>query len=64
MTAETTTPSRIMVEFTPPVARIRLQHPPVNVIDVEMMEELATALATISSPRVKGASTAVPVIVN
>ena len=47
MTAETTTPSRIMVEFTPPVARIRLQHPPVNVIDVAMMEELVTALTEI-----------------
>lgn len=47
MTAETPPPSRIMVEFTPPVARIRLQHSPVNVIDVTMMEELATALAEI-----------------
>jgi cyclohexa-1,5-dienecarbonyl-CoA hydratase len=35
------------VEFQPPAARIFLQHRPLNVIDVSMMEELAAALAEI-----------------
>jgi cyclohexa-1,5-dienecarbonyl-CoA hydratase len=33
----------------PPVARITLHHPPVNVIDIPMMEELAAALAEAES---------------
>jgi cyclohexa-1,5-dienecarbonyl-CoA hydratase len=47
MTTETITPSRITVEFQPPIARVCLQHPPLNVIDVAMMEELAGTLAEI-----------------
>ncbi len=47
MTTETITPSRITVEFRPPVARICLQHPPLNVIDIAMMEELAATLSEI-----------------
>jgi cyclohexa-1,5-dienecarbonyl-CoA hydratase len=39
--------SRIILEVTPPVARIRLNHPPLNVIDFVMMEELAAALSEI-----------------
>jgi len=42
-----TTRSRITVELQPPVARLRLDHPPLNVIDIPMMEELADALAEI-----------------
>lgn len=44
-----TTKSRITLDLQPPVARIRLQHPPLNVIDIPMMEELAEALADIES---------------
>ena len=45
----TTTLTRLAVEFQPPVARLRLQNPPLNVIDVPMMEELAATLADIES---------------
>jgi cyclohexa-1,5-dienecarbonyl-CoA hydratase len=41
--------SRITVEVHPPVARISLQNPPLNVIDMPMMEELAQALAEVES---------------
>src|SRR5947209_9725294 len=41
--------SRIGVTFAPPVARIVLDHPPLNVIDVPMMEELATTLTGIEA---------------
>ncbi|GAC1430641.1 MAG: enoyl-CoA hydratase [Terriglobales bacterium] len=39
--------SRIAVNVQPPVARISLVNPPVNVIDIAMMEELAGTLAEI-----------------
>ena len=39
--------SRINVDLTGPVARIALNNPPLNVIDIQMMEELAEALADI-----------------
>jgi cyclohexa-1,5-dienecarbonyl-CoA hydratase len=45
MTAITTT--RLTLEFETSVARITLDHPPLNVIDVLMMEELAGALAEV-----------------
>ena len=38
---------RIAVEITPPVARIRLTHPPLNIIDLQMMQELSLVLAEI-----------------
>jgi cyclohexa-1,5-dienecarbonyl-CoA hydratase len=41
--------SRINLELEPPLARIVLNNPPVNVIDIPMMEELAAALAEIES---------------
>ena len=41
--------SRLMVEIVPPVARITLRHPPLNVIDIPMMEELAQSLAEIEA---------------
>src|SRR6266567_9604998 len=44
-----TTYSRLAVDVTPPVARIVLRHPPLNVIDVAMMEELAHSLAEIEA---------------
>jgi cyclohexa-1,5-dienecarbonyl-CoA hydratase len=41
--------SRLMTEITPPMARIALHHPPLNVIDPPMMEELAQSLAEIEA---------------
>jgi len=40
---------RINLELDGPVAHITLAHPPVNVIDIPMMEELSTALNEIES---------------
>jgi len=47
MVTTTTTTSRIALELEPPVARIRLQNPPLNVIDIAMMGELSAALVEI-----------------
>src|ERR1700722_13384114 len=41
--------TRIAVELTPPAARIVLSNPPLNVIDVPMMEELRATLEQIES---------------
>jgi cyclohexa-1,5-dienecarbonyl-CoA hydratase len=41
--------SRLAVDFTPPIARITLRHPPLNIIDIPMMEELAQSLAEIEA---------------
>jgi cyclohexa-1,5-dienecarbonyl-CoA hydratase len=41
--------SRLTCSFAPPVARVVLFHPPFNVIDIPMMEELSLALAEIES---------------
>jgi cyclohexa-1,5-dienecarbonyl-CoA hydratase len=41
--------ARLRVDIASLVARITLRHPPLNVIDVAMMEELAVALAAIES---------------
>ena len=41
--------SRITLDLEAPVARIVLNHPPLNVIDISMMEELSAALAEIES---------------
>jgi cyclohexa-1,5-dienecarbonyl-CoA hydratase len=49
MTSTLTAVSRIAVDLVPPVARIRLRHPPLNVIDVPMMEELAQVLSDIEA---------------
>jgi cyclohexa-1,5-dienecarbonyl-CoA hydratase len=38
---------RVEVAVTPPVARVRLRNPPLNVIDLPMMRELQAALAEI-----------------
>lgn len=41
--------ARLAFEISPPVARIQLRNPPLNVIDIPMMEELAQALAEIEA---------------
>jgi len=38
---------RVVVNIAPPVARLALNHPPLNVIDIAMMEELAQTLGEI-----------------
>ncbi len=38
-----------MLDFQPPVARLTLHYPPLNVIDLAMMDELAQALAEIEA---------------
>ncbi len=45
----TETAVRLALDFAPPLARITLHHPPLNVIDVPMMEELAQSLAEIEA---------------
>jgi cyclohexa-1,5-dienecarbonyl-CoA hydratase len=47
--ATNTTFARIAVELRPPAARIVLNNPPLNVIDLRMMEELRAALEEIES---------------
>ena len=49
MALGTLTQSRIALDFRPPVARVTLNHPPLNVIDIAMMDELAHALAEIEA---------------
>lgn len=41
--------SRIALDLQPPVARITLRNPPLNVIDIAMMEELAEALGQVET---------------
>ena len=45
----TETAARLALDFAPPLARITLHHPPLNVIDIPMMEELARSLAEIEA---------------
>jgi cyclohexa-1,5-dienecarbonyl-CoA hydratase len=40
---------RLALEIAPPVARITLQHPPLNVVDIVMMEQLAQSLAELET---------------
>jgi cyclohexa-1,5-dienecarbonyl-CoA hydratase len=40
---------RIRCDLQPPEARITLCNPPINVIDIPMMEELSTAIATVEA---------------
>jgi cyclohexa-1,5-dienecarbonyl-CoA hydratase len=49
MAIETLTQSRITLDFQPPAARLTLHHPPLNVIDLAMMDGLAQALAEIET---------------
>jgi len=41
--------SRLAVDFPPFIARIVLRNPPLNVIDIPMMEELSQSLAEVES---------------
>ena len=41
--------SRLAFTSQPPVARVTLAHPPLNVIDITMMEEIATVVAEIEA---------------
>jgi cyclohexa-1,5-dienecarbonyl-CoA hydratase len=38
---------RVVVELSPPVAHIRLVHPPLNVLDFQIMDELSESLGSI-----------------
>lgn len=49
MASGTLTQSRIRVDFQLPVARLTLHHPPLNVIDFAMMDELAQVLAEVDA---------------
>ncbi len=40
---------RLMVNISPPLARLVLKHPPLNVIDIPMMEELTLALGEVEA---------------
>src|ERR1700722_13345102 len=44
-----TASSRLALEFAPPVARITLNHPPLNIIDIATMKELAQSLAEVQT---------------
>jgi cyclohexa-1,5-dienecarbonyl-CoA hydratase len=48
-TLKDTKVARVKLEIAASVARIELCHPPLNVIDIAMMEELAEALTTVES---------------
>ena len=41
--------TRIALDIQPPTARLTLDHPPLNVIEIAMMDELAQALAAIEA---------------
>jgi len=49
MTADPKTYNRIRFELAPPVARILLANPPLNVIDIPMMEELSVVLTDVEA---------------
>ena len=49
LTAVANSFSRITLRFAAPVAYLTLSHPPVNVIDLEMMGELAAAVAQVDA---------------
>jgi len=49
MTTTQTRFSRLTFDLQPPVSRICLSNPPLNIIDIPMMEELAEALIEIES---------------
>jgi cyclohexa-1,5-dienecarbonyl-CoA hydratase len=46
--SDQTTP-RVSLQVNPPVARITLTHPPINVIDIPMMEQLSGAIAQLEA---------------
>lgn len=46
---ETSQFDRITLQLAPPMAHLSLAHPPVNVIDLQMMAEMASAISEIES---------------
>jgi cyclohexa-1,5-dienecarbonyl-CoA hydratase len=40
---------RVLLQVAPPIARIEFNHPPLNIIDVAFMEQLASALGEVES---------------
>jgi cyclohexa-1,5-dienecarbonyl-CoA hydratase len=48
-TSAESTLGRLQVNVDPPIARIVLDHPPLNIIDIPMMEELAEAFSGIEA---------------
>jgi len=40
---------RIRLQLSPPIAHLTLDHPPVNVIDVPMMDELTSAFSEVEA---------------
>jgi cyclohexa-1,5-dienecarbonyl-CoA hydratase len=49
MAPETAIPARIHLEINPPVARLRLENPPLNVIDLRMLDELTRSLSELDA---------------
>jgi cyclohexa-1,5-dienecarbonyl-CoA hydratase len=49
MTSSTASASPLKTEFQPPVARVVLSHPPLNIIDFAMMDALSDALTAIAA---------------
>src|SRR6266581_1988704 len=47
--AELRSTSRLQVSVADAVARIRLMHPPLNIIDIAMMDDLATVLREVET---------------
>ena len=40
---------RVLLHVAPPIARIEFNHPPLNIIDIPLMEQLASALGEVES---------------
>jgi cyclohexa-1,5-dienecarbonyl-CoA hydratase len=51
MYSSPTTSARLALEITAPLASLTLTHPPLNVIDLQMMDELRQAITQISEHR-------------
>ena len=49
MTTATANLDRIQLETNAPVARLTLRNPPVNILDIPLMDELSSALAEIEA---------------
>ena len=49
MTTTASSFSKITLALEPPVARITLAHPPLNILDLAMMDELRAALEQIEA---------------
>src|ERR1700689_2478193 len=47
--AEISSSPRLTLDLAPPMVRVVVRHPPLNVIDIAMMEELSHCLAEIES---------------